>query len=71
MGLLVHEPKKDPKVATLLQDLDRTQHDLANAYTNLEYMTEPDLIDYYIYQVKAAQMRYKFLLAQVKQQMDL
>lgn len=71
MGLLVHEPKQDPKVATLLQDLDRTQHDLANAYTNLEYMTEPDLIDYYIYQVKAAQMRHKFLLAQVKQQMDL
>ena len=30
-------------------------------------MTDPDLIDYYIYQVKAAQMRHKFLLTKVKQ----
>lgn len=67
MGLRTRRPKQDPKVTLLLQDLDRTQHDLANAYTNLEYMTDPDLIDYYIYQVKAVQMRHKFLLSQVKQ----
>ena len=47
--------------------LTHTQHDLANAYSNLEYMTDPDLIDYYIYQVKAVQMRHKFLLTKVKQ----
>jgi hypothetical protein len=67
MGLLTLERKRDPQVRLLLQDLDQTQHDLANAYTNLEYMTDPDLIDYYIYQVKAVQMRHKFLLSQVKQ----
>ncbi|MBQ2282658.1 MAG: DUF2508 family protein, partial [Agathobacter sp.] len=30
-------------------------------------VVEPDLIDYYIYQAKAVQMRYKFLLNCVKQ----
>lgn len=66
MGLRTHAPKRDSTVANLLEDLDQTQHELANAYTNLEYMTDPDLIDYYIYQVKAVQMRHKFLLSQVR-----
>ena len=81
MRLLTHTKKTDPQVRLLLDDLTQTQHDLANAYSNLEYMTDPDLIDYYIYhlsmeelmqihgigQVKAVQMRHKFLLTKVKQ----
>ena len=50
----------------LLNDIARTTADLQNAYTNLENVVEPDLIDYYIYQAKAVQMRYKFLLECVK-----
>ena len=50
----------------LISDLKKTTADLRNAYTNLEHVTEPDLIDYYIYQAKAAQVRYKFLLECVK-----
>lgn len=46
----------------LLSDLRQTTADLRNAYTNLENVVDPDLIDYYIYQAKAVQMRYKFLL---------
>lgn len=67
MGLLTHPQKTDNHKNDLIEDLHQTQHDLANAYSNLEYMTDPDLIDYYIYQVKAVQMRHKFLLAKVKQ----
>lgn len=67
MGLLTHPQKTDSHIDDLIEDLHQTQHDLANAYSNLEYMTDPDLIDYYIYQVKAVQMRHKFLLAKVKQ----
>ena len=59
--------KPDPQYTLLLKDLYKTRSELANAYSNLEYMTDPDLIDYYIYQVKAAQMRHKFLLTKVKQ----
>lgn len=58
---------KNEQYLLLLDDLDKTQHELQNAYSNLEYMTDPDLIDYYIYQVKAVQMRHKFLLSKVKQ----
>lgn len=60
-------PKVNPQYSVLIHDLYQTRSELANAYSNLEYMTDPDLIDYYIYQVKAAQMRHKFLLAKLKQ----
>jgi hypothetical protein len=67
MRSLIRVPRQETEVTLLLQDLDRTQMDLASAYANLEYMTDPDLIDYYIYQVKAVQMRHKFLLTKVRQ----
>ena len=51
----------------LLEDLDRTKHDLDSAYKNLSNAVEPDLIDCYIYEVQSVQMRYKFLLGRVKQ----
>lgn len=50
----------------LLRDLEQTTADLRVAYSNLENVVEPDLIDYYIYEVKAVSMRYKFLLNCVK-----
>ncbi len=50
----------------LLRDLEQTTDDLKDAYNNLGNVVEPDLIDYYIYQVKAVSMRYKFLLDCVK-----
>ena len=46
----------------LQKDIKRTSDELQSAYTNLENVTEPDLIDFYIYQAKAVSMRYKFLL---------
>lgn len=57
----------DKRYALLLDDLDRTKHDLDSAYANLSNVTEPDLIDCYIYEVQSVQMRYKFLLSRVKQ----
>ena len=53
--------------ALLLDDLQRTKSDLELANANFEFVVEPDLIDSCIYQVNAAQMRYKFLLGRVKQ----
>lgn len=50
----------------LLDNLKQTTTELQTAYENLENVVEPDLIDYYIYQAKAVQMRYKFLLGCVK-----
>ncbi len=50
----------------LLEDLDRTKHDLDSAYKNLSNAVEPDLISC-IYLVNAVQLRCKFLLSRVKQ----
>ena len=50
----------------LVNNLHQTSTELKNAYQNLENVVDPDLIDCYIYQAKAAQMRYKFLLDWVK-----
>ena len=47
----------------LLKDnLEKTNLELQAAYINMQNVTEPDLIDYYIYQSQAAQIRYQYLL---------
>jgi hypothetical protein len=64
--LFKNPPVTEDGYETLRNDLIRTTGELKDAYTNLENVVEPDLIDYYIYQTKAVQMRYKFLLECVK-----
>lgn len=66
MKLFKNTPAQDEGYQLLVQDLKRTSDDLRNVYANLENVVEPDLIDYYIYQAKAVQTRYKFLLNCVK-----
>ena len=46
----------------LKEDIEKTTSELNAAYINLQNVTDPDLIDYYIYQTKAVQMRYRYLL---------
>lgn len=54
---------KSQTTSQLLADaIDRTKLEIDTAYRNFEHALEPDLIDCYIYQLQAAQMRYKFLL---------
>ena len=58
--------KEEPDGYTLLlQDLSKTTEDLRVTYDNLQNVVDPDLIDCYIYQAKAVQMRYKYLLESV------
>ena len=51
---------------SLLREIASTQRALEAAYSNVENVIEPDLIDSYIYEVNAIQHRYKFLLKQAK-----
>lgn len=54
---------EDNKPYMLLKDdIEKTTLELQNAYTNMQNVVEPDLIDYYIYQTQAAQIRYQYLL---------
>ena len=58
-------PEMDNK-KQLLEDLRETKNALDTAYANLSYVVEPELIDCYIYELNAIQLRYKFILSQVK-----
>lgn len=66
MKIFKTKTEVDEGYALLVSDLEKTTDDLRVAYDNLENVSDPDLIDYYIYQAKAVQMRYKFLLNCVK-----
>ena len=50
----------------LLDDLRKTKYALDCAYSNFENVVDPDLIDCSIYELKAVQMRYRFLLKQAE-----
>lgn len=60
------EEQKDENYRRLLDNLAETKHNLDLAYQNFENATDPELIDSYIYELNAIQMRYRFLLSRVK-----
>ena len=51
----------------LLQELMMTKKAMYTAYSNLDNVTDPDLIDCYIYQLNSEQKRYKYPLAKAKE----
>ena len=55
-------PAMDNDEKRLLDDLRLTRSELEIAYSGFDNVTEPDLIDCYIYKVNAVLMRYKFLM---------
>lgn len=50
----------------LLKEIETIKRAHAATLSNLENITDPDLIDCYIYELNAVQVRYKFLLRQAK-----
>ena len=56
------KPEEDESYMVLKDNIEKTTLELQNAYTNMQNVGEPDLIDYYIYQTQAAQIRYQYLL---------
>ena len=52
--------------AVLLDALKKTRYDLEIAYEGFNYAVDPELIDCYIYELNAAQLRYQFLLRRFK-----
>lgn len=67
LRIIKNAKTKDERYTLLLDDLARTKDDLDSAYANFQNVVDPDLIDSYIYQVNAMQLRYKFLLGRLKQ----
>ena len=49
---------------TIQEELEQSRFALEIAYSNFDNVTDPDLIDCYIYEVNAIMKRYKYLLEQ-------
>ena len=62
--------EREMKRNALLSDLEKTKRALEIAYSGFDNVTEPDLIDCYIYEVNAMQLKYKFLLRRLKQKTE-
>ena len=56
--------QKELQRNSILSDLDKTRLALEDAYAGFDNVTDPDLIDCYIYEVNSVLKRYKFLLEQ-------
>ena len=68
--------KEAPKTQRelILEDLEKTKCELDTAYRGFDYVTDPDLIDCYIYDINAILKRYKYLLelaAETKEDMEV
>lgn len=57
--------KQNPNIE-LMNCIIKTREDLINANNNFEF-ADGDLIDYYLYQIKATQSKYNYLLKKAKQ----
>lgn len=52
----------------LMNELKQTMGTIDTAINHFEQVIDPTLIDCYIYELKAAQLRYQFLLQRIKNQ---
>lgn len=50
----------------LKAEIERTKHSIESARNHFEQVVDPTLIDCYIYELNAAQLRYQFLLRRFK-----
>ena len=58
--------RKCPKEDRLIKEINKTKLALEAAYSQFEYVVDPDLIDSCIYELNAIQKRYRYLLKQAK-----
>lgn len=54
----------DGEKLTIREELAKTRFALENAYLGFDNVTDPDLIDCYIYELNSVMKRYKYLLQQ-------
>jgi Protein of unknown function (DUF2508). len=59
--------KRPPKDNYLINEINKTKLAMDTAYSNFQYVVDPDLIDSCIYEMNAVQNRYKFLIRQAKE----
>ena len=60
------EASDTPENLELKAEIDRTRHRMESVRSQFEEVVDPTLIDCYIYELKAVQLRYQFLLRRFK-----
>jgi hypothetical protein len=66
MDMKLFSRRKSPREDLLINEINKTKLALEAAYSQFEYVVDPDLIDSCIYEMNAIQNRYKYLLKQAK-----
>lgn len=57
-----------PEAKKLRREIERSKRAITAAQNHFEQVVDPTLIDCYIYELNAAQLRYQFLLRRFKNQ---
>ena len=57
----------DNDTQELIKNLKMAQIEFETAINNYEFANEPELVDYYTYNIKATQTKYQYLLKKVKE----
>lgn len=60
--------RTQPCDPALMEELRQTMGIIDTAINHFEQVVDPTLIDCYIYELKAAQLRYQFILRRIKSQ---
>lgn len=67
MGLFFKAPSAPPTELEQLQlQLAENQKELARAYMQFDYVSDPELVDACVYEIKALQTRSNYLLRSIK-----
>ena len=59
--------EKTEEHEALLDSLNRTRTQIHQAYSSFNSTSDPDLIESYVFEIKALQSRYSYLLRRVKE----
>ena len=57
----------DSDTEELIKNLKIAQIEFETAVNNYEFANDPELVDYYTYNIKATQTKYQYLLKKVKE----
>ena len=58
---------EDLETKELIKNLKNAQIEFETAVNNYEFANDPELVDYYTYNIKATQTRYQYLLKKAKE----
>ena len=63
----IFEKTDDERREELLNSIKTVKNNLMSSYNNMEY-AEGELIDYYVYKIKAEEAQYAYLMKRIKEE---